>query len=207
MAIGSDNKYPKIIVTEGSAPASPSSGDQKLFIDSSDHHLKRKNSAGAVVDVEASAAGAIYPQRSYAFISEFEVVTGCGGSLGFSLDAGQYFSIYGVQNTPGNGDVVQCSFFLKAGTYTMNVLGFMGSNRGIVDWNLDGTNIVTGQDWYAIGGGVYNTIISTASITVTGSGAHLLKLTINGKNVLSSSYYFALTSVSFIKSAYAQETV
>jgi hypothetical protein len=53
MAIGSDNKFPKVIITEGSAPASPSAGDQKVYIDSSDHHLKLKNSAGAVTDLQA----------------------------------------------------------------------------------------------------------------------------------------------------------
>jgi hypothetical protein len=49
-----DNLFPKLIFVEGSAPASPSSGDQTLFIDSSDHLLKRKNSSGTVTTIGAS---------------------------------------------------------------------------------------------------------------------------------------------------------
>lgn len=48
MTIASDNIFPKIIVAEAAAPASPSAGDFKLFVDSSDHLLKMKNSAGVV---------------------------------------------------------------------------------------------------------------------------------------------------------------
>lgn len=56
MTAASDNKFPKLIITEGTAPSSPSAGDQKLYIDSSSHHLSRKNSAGTVVDLETNQA-------------------------------------------------------------------------------------------------------------------------------------------------------
>jgi hypothetical protein len=56
MTAASDNKFPKVIITEGSAPSSPSAGDQKLYIDSSSHHLSRKNSSGTVVDLETNQA-------------------------------------------------------------------------------------------------------------------------------------------------------
>ena len=45
----SDNVFPKVIISEAAAPASPSAGQFKLYVDSSDHILKYKNSAGAVV--------------------------------------------------------------------------------------------------------------------------------------------------------------
>lgn len=54
MAKGSDNKFPKLIITEGSAPSNADSGDQKLYIDSADHKLKRKNSSGTVVTIEST---------------------------------------------------------------------------------------------------------------------------------------------------------
>lgn len=44
-----DNVFPKIILSEAAAPASPSAGQFKLYVDSSDHLLKYKNSAGTVV--------------------------------------------------------------------------------------------------------------------------------------------------------------
>lgn len=57
MAKGSDNPFPSILVVEGSTPASPGAGDQRLFINSSTHHLERVNSSGSVTDIETAAAG------------------------------------------------------------------------------------------------------------------------------------------------------
>jgi hypothetical protein len=51
MTKASDNEFPSLLFKEGSAPASPSAGDQRLFIDSADHLLKYKNSGGTVSDV------------------------------------------------------------------------------------------------------------------------------------------------------------
>lgn len=48
MTKASDNIFPQVIVVEGSAPSSPSATNFKLFVDSSDHLLKIKNSAGTV---------------------------------------------------------------------------------------------------------------------------------------------------------------
>lgn len=55
MAKASENVFPKLIVSEQTTPASPSAGQQKLFIDSADHKLKRVNSAGTVTTVEGAA--------------------------------------------------------------------------------------------------------------------------------------------------------
>lgn len=54
MAKGSDNPFPSVLVIEGSAPASPAAGEQRLFIDAADHTVKRVNSAGTVTAVEGS---------------------------------------------------------------------------------------------------------------------------------------------------------
>lgn len=56
MAKASDNPYPSLLVVEGSAPASPPAGDQRLFIDSADHKLKRVNSSGTVTTVEGGGS-------------------------------------------------------------------------------------------------------------------------------------------------------
>ena len=48
MTAASDNIFPKLILVEGAAPASPAASDFKLYVDSSDHLLKMKNSAGTV---------------------------------------------------------------------------------------------------------------------------------------------------------------
>lgn len=53
MAKASNNRFPSVLFTEGSAPPGPAVGDQRLFFDSTDHHLKRVDSASSVVDIEA----------------------------------------------------------------------------------------------------------------------------------------------------------
>ena len=55
MTKASDNEFPSLLVKEGSAPSSPAAGDQRLYIDTADHKLKRKNSGGSVTTIEGSA--------------------------------------------------------------------------------------------------------------------------------------------------------
>jgi uncharacterized protein (UPF0333 family) len=54
----SDNPFPSLLVTEGTAPASPASGKQRVYIDSTSHQLSRKNSSGTVVNLETNQAAA-----------------------------------------------------------------------------------------------------------------------------------------------------
>lgn len=58
MAKASDNQFPSVLIGEGSAPASPGAGTQRVFIDTADHKLKRKDSAGTVTIIESSGAAA-----------------------------------------------------------------------------------------------------------------------------------------------------
>lgn len=55
-----DNQFPKILVTETAAPASPAAGDQALFIDPADHILKLKNAAGTITSIAPDAAVLTY---------------------------------------------------------------------------------------------------------------------------------------------------
>lgn len=45
----SDNPFPSLLLTEGSAPASPAAGKRRLYVLSSDHLPYLKDSAGAIV--------------------------------------------------------------------------------------------------------------------------------------------------------------
>jgi hypothetical protein len=60
MAKASDNPFPSVLVVEGSAPSSPSAGNQRVFIDTADHKLKRVNSSGTVTTIEGSVATALH---------------------------------------------------------------------------------------------------------------------------------------------------
>lgn len=67
MAKASDNPYPSVLVVEGTAPATPAAGDQRLFVDSADHKLKRKDSSGTVTTVEGG--GATLPADALGYLS------------------------------------------------------------------------------------------------------------------------------------------
>lgn len=57
MAKASDNPFPSVLIAEGTEPAAPAAGRQRLYIDSTSHHLCRTDSSGTEVDVEASVGG------------------------------------------------------------------------------------------------------------------------------------------------------
>lgn len=57
MAKASDNSFPSLLLVESAAPATPAAGNQRLFIDVADGHLKRKDDAGTVTTVEGGGVG------------------------------------------------------------------------------------------------------------------------------------------------------
>lgn len=59
MTIASDNAFPSILATEGSVPASPAAGKQRIYIDTADHKLKRVDSSGTVTVIEGAAGGSV----------------------------------------------------------------------------------------------------------------------------------------------------
>lgn len=61
MAIGSNNPFPSVLIVESTVPASPAAGDQRIYIDSADHKLKRVNSSGTVTTVEGAGGGGFTP--------------------------------------------------------------------------------------------------------------------------------------------------
>jgi hypothetical protein len=52
----SDNPFPSLLITEGTEPSAPASGKQRVYIDSTSHHLSRTNSSGNEVDLEPVTA-------------------------------------------------------------------------------------------------------------------------------------------------------
>ncbi len=53
----SDNPFPSLLIVEGTEPSSPAAGKQRLYIDSTTHHLMRVPSTGTEVDIEAGGSG------------------------------------------------------------------------------------------------------------------------------------------------------
>jgi hypothetical protein len=153
--------------------------------------------AGQALRVNSGATGlewaAIYPTSATLWHDQAKVIT--GNALLRNLDNNQYFQIYTYQNAAANGDIFEHTVALAAGTYTFEVLGLTANSRGIIDWTLGGSALVTGQDWYSAAL-TYN-VIKSNSVTVATSGVYTLRGTVNGKNASSTAYQMLLTKYWF----------
>jgi hypothetical protein len=190
MAKGSDNEYPKIILVEqASTPDTPAAGTQKLFIDEADHALKMVDENDIVSPVAGSAPD--FPDAASFFVDEATKTVGNAFTL--TLDALERYGWWQYQNSAANGDTWEKKIFLKAGTYTISVLGMTAPSRGIQEVFIDNVSVGT-IDWYNASL-VYNQVKTIAGVTVTGDGRHTFKSVINGKNASSSDYQLLLTKV------------
>jgi hypothetical protein len=96
------------------------------------------------------------------------------------------------QEAAADSDTFEQDFLLRAGAYTLAVLGYTVSTAGKIDWYLDEIQIVSGQDWYS-GSAIYNVLKTTSGILVAVGGLHTLRGKVNGKNGSSSAYEMNLT--------------
>lgn len=100
MTKASDNVFPKVLVLEGSAPSSPSAGNQALYIDSADHKLKRKNSSGTVTVIE-TAAGAVSTDTIWDAKGDLAVGTGADTAAKLTAGANGQMLRYDSSQTTG----------------------------------------------------------------------------------------------------------
>ena len=135
------------------------------------------------------------PARATMFHKESLVTVGNG--LTTALAPTQYHTSVSYQSAAADGDTFTQSFVMIAGTYSFVCIGQTRTAGGIIDWDLDGTGIVTGQDWYS-GVNTANVIKTVAAITVVGNGRHVLTGTVNGQNGSSSDYVIYLTKMYFL---------
>lgn len=130
-----------------------------------------------------------YPRRWTGWHEESTILS--GGALPFLINTAQVHNGGASQSPIANGDSFSQSFVLAAGTYTLYVLGWTNTNRGKIDWYIDNVLNISGQDWYA--GVLTSNIVLSGTVTVIGSGRHILKAVVNGKNASSSDYAATLT--------------
>lgn len=123
-----------------------------------------------------------------------------GSALLHNVSAFQIFNFIDYQNPPANGDTFTQSFFVRAGIYNFSILGITYNNNGLIDWFLDGNRIITGQDWYSAAG-TFNVVKTLTGLSVPFDGKHVLRASINGKNVASSNYFAQLTKMWFYQGA------
>lgn len=157
--------------------------------------------SGTVVNVNVPNAGGggggtpIYPRQATIWPPAFMLVSGCGGTIDLLVDGAQLFNAYGEQHTAADGDIFQSTAYLRSGTYTMRTWGYVGTNRGKLDYQIDGVTVVSGQDWYSASNTRNVVKTGSVSIPIPTSGEHVLRVVVNGKNGSSSGYFFVITFI------------
>jgi hypothetical protein len=145
---GSDNPYPKVLVVEGTAPASPAAGRQALFVDSADHHLKRKNSGGTVTDLEAGGSALTVDDEgtplataatTLDFVGAGVTASGTGATKTITIPggggSGEFLQTSKVQVTSGDITTTSTTFVDLTGLTTTITTG---AHRCIVIFNASG---------------------------------------------------------------------
>jgi len=116
----------------------------------------------------------IFPEGATVFWSSATLVTGT--ALLPVVDSTQMFCHEIQHTTPANGDKVQFTVLLRAGTYSLTLLGRRSTNGGILTCKVDG---VTQSGTYTFdGSGAVNYNVS-GTITVIGDGLHVIDFTVS----------------------------
>ena len=129
------------------------------------------------------------PKRATLFHDEATVIA--GNALATTVSTTAPYNYYVSQTPSAVNDSFTHSFWLPPGTYTFSVLGVTAVNCGQIDWYFDTVKLISLQDWYS-GSSIFN-VVKTASVTISGYGAHQLKGIVSAKNGSSSGYYMDLT--------------
>ena len=130
------------------------------------------------------------PQRATMWHADSSAVTGSG--IFTTANNSQRYNTISRQSAAASGDVFQQSCELASGTYTLSVLGYTFITGGMVDWSIDGTAVVTGQDWYS-NPAAYNVTQTVTGIVIPTGKRVTIQATVNNKYVSSSGYHLLLT--------------
>lgn len=125
-----------------------------------------------------------FPIRALLWHKDDSVIT--GDPLARTASTTMAWGHYAEQSAAADGDSFAQAFILAAGTYTVHWWGRTDNTSGKLDWDLDGTTIKQGQDWFSASPA--GNVEKTASVTVAETGRHVLTGTVNGKNAGSSGY-------------------
>jgi hypothetical protein len=164
-----DNLFPKVIVVEGTVPASPVAGKQSLWIDSSTHHLKRVNSSGTVVDIEAGGSGLSFSWTTKT--SAYTITTSDSGvlvdtsggavpiTLPTAVGATQRYAIK-KKTSDANAATVNTTSSQTVDGYASGIITLTGQNESI-EVESDGTN------WYVVARASLSSVSNVLSADVT----------------------------------------
>lgn len=156
-----------IEIVEGSAPSDPASGLQRVFIDTSDHHLKRIDHSGTTKDLESGGASTDY------ILLQDQKSSGTNGGT-FSSGAWRTRDMNTiVDDTTGLVTVSSNQFVLQAGTYRVRAWASsyqVGRNMLRLQNITDSSTVLTGMSSFN-GGGQNNQTVAllTGRFTIAGT--------------------------------------
>lgn len=99
-----------------------------------------------------------------------------------------------------DGDYAQWDVLLSAGTWQLDVVYLSATSAGIMQAQIDGTNVGSTVDTYAAAG-VADNLHTVTGIAVATAGLHTLKLLVSGKNASSSNYILRIQAVALRRTA------
>jgi hypothetical protein len=141
----SDNPFPSLLITEGTAPTAPAAGKQRVYIDSTTHKLTVENSGGTSTVIGPGGAAAIATDTIWDAAGD--LVQGTGADTAAKLSAGAAGKILtaggaGVANAWGQGPLTTTGDLMvgaTGGTPTRLALGaaggVVGRVNGAIAWN------------------------------------------------------------------------
>lgn len=106
---------------------------------------------------------------------------------------------YLLNTTTADGDNFTLNFRCMAGTYTLKFNSPRGTNRGIIDIYVDGSEEGSFDNYN--GSTVELTVRAIAGIVIATSGTHTLKFQLDGKHASSSDYIFTPSGIQLLRTA------
>lgn len=135
--------------------------------------------------VPAWAAAAAAAGEGHIFILAINYDSIGAGSLGLALNS---LAFLGYEMVSGGADLENFLYkaYLGAGTYTLQMILRTSTNYGILDIDIDDTEVAS-FDLYSAD--TYNVTKTQTGIVVASAGLKTIKLRVDGKNASSTDHY------------------
>jgi len=121
------------------------------------------------------------------------------GTWAFGSSASQALYFFYYNGLGVNGDNISYNVYLAAGTYTLRLLILTSTNSGILDVDIDSTEVASFDQYSSPS--VYNVLNSQTGIVIASAGLKTLRLRVDGKNASSSGWVVRVTTISLWRTA------
>lgn len=121
------------------------------------------------------------------------------GVFTLAINVSQFLCGYMYSTTANDGDNITYKCYLAAGTYTLKSLFIHGANAGIIDIDIDGTEVTSFDTYNA--GTLYNRLEMQTNIVISTSGLKTITVRVDGKNASSTGYEIMFSYLAFYRTA------